>query len=60
MLSCHLLMGPDEDPDPVGLVLDEVVDQLAPDLGPQDRRDPPDFRHLTKTNCFVLSPFTPF
>ena len=39
-------MSPNENPDPVSLILFEVVDQLAADLGPQDRRYPPDFWHL--------------
>ena len=41
-----LIMSPNENSDAVGLILGEVVDQFAADLGPQDRRYPPDFWHL--------------
>ena len=46
VFSTFLIVSPNEDSDPVGLILREVVDQFAADLGPQDRRDPPDFWHL--------------
>ena len=53
-------MSPNENPDPVSLILFEVVDQLAADLGPQDRRYPPDFWHLIWTDNLLYSTFAMF
>ena len=46
VFSTFLIVSPNEDSNTVGLILGEVVDQFAADLGPQDRRDPPYFWHL--------------
>ena len=42
----ELLVRPGHDPDPVRLVLREVVLQLPADLGPQDGRDPAHLRQV--------------
>ena len=46
-------MSPYEYPDPVGLIFGEMVDQLAADLGPEDRRYPPDLWHLFWENVYL-------
>ena len=44
----YLIVSPNEDSDPVSFILGEVVNQFAANLGPEDRRDPPDFWHLVR------------